>query len=236
VEGPLSDPDIPDGELTRYRGVVGDEEVGGGSHRVECVEEAGRPSYRQLISIALSDGVAYELETLFRRQRGVLVAESYRAETSYHGEPVALEEGRFRGVKILQWGGVIESYPRDITPLLGCALALRGLEFERGARRPLSLWLANTVYWEIETRVERIEQVEVPAGRRRAWRVRARPSFARIAGPLDRLVAMVLPPFVLHFDAEPPHVFLRFEFPTGPFPWNPRGLIEALELPAGRTP
>ncbi|MDQ1446852.1 MAG: hypothetical protein QOI20_3316, partial [Acidimicrobiaceae bacterium] len=44
------------------------------------------------------------------------------------------------------------------------------------------------------------------------------------------VVQLLLPPFVLHFEEGPPHRFLRFSFPTGPFPWNPRGLIEATEL------
>ena len=43
----------------------------------------------------------------------------------------------------------------------------------------------------------------------------------------------ILPPFRIHFDAEPPHRFLRFSFPTGPFPWNPRGLIEAATTSQG---
>jgi hypothetical protein len=70
----------------------------------------------------------------------------------------------------------------------------------------------------------------VPAGRFDSWRVRARPSFEQISGALDRVAAMVIPPFLLHFQAEASHRFLRFEFPTGPFPWNPRGVIEATEL------
>jgi hypothetical protein len=130
---------------------------------------------------------------------------------------------------VLQWGGTLEPYPRDVTPLLGCALALRGLDFERGARRSFSLWLANTVWWEVNLRVEKLEEMELPTGSARAWRVRARPHFGQIAGRLDRIVQLLLPPFTIHFEEQPPHRFLRFSFPTGPFPWNPRGLIEATE-------
>jgi hypothetical protein len=143
---------------------------------------------------------------------------------------VAREEGWFRDVSALGWGGEIERYPSDTAPLLGCALMLRGLEFERGSRRSFTLWLANTAYWEIDVRVEKRERVSVPAGSFDAWRVRVRPSFDAVSGALDRVVALLLPPFVLHFAAEPSHRFLRFEFPTGPFPWNPRAVIEALEL------
>ena len=225
MEGPFSDPGIPDGEETVYRGLIGGEEVGGGTNLIARVDGG----YRQTLSMAIQGDASYAAEIEFRRNRGTLAADSYRLETRYRDEPVAVEEGRFRGVKVLQWGGDLESYPRDVAPLLGCALALRGLSFERGARRSFSLWLANTVWWEVNTRVEKLEEVALPVGSMRAWRVRVRPHFGQIAGRLDRLVQLLLPPFVLHFEEQPPHRFLRFSFPTGPFPWNPRGLIEVTE-------
>jgi hypothetical protein len=226
VEGAFSDPGIPDDEETVYRGVIDGSEVGTGTNRVLHVDDG----YRQELSMSVHGEATYAAAIEFRRERGTIAAESYRLETRYRDEPVAVEEGWFRGVKVLQWGGELEAYPRDVAPLLGCAIALRGLDFERGARRSFSLWLANTVWWEVNTRVEKLEEVSLPAGRMRAWRVRVRPHFGQIAGRLDRLVQLLLPPFVLHFEAEPPHRFLRFSFPTGPFPWNPRGLIEATEL------
>lgn len=226
MEGAFGDPGIPDGEVTAYRGVIGHDEVGTGTNRISH----GGGGYRQELSMTIRDDATYAATIGFRRERDTVAADAYRLETSYRGEPVAVEEGSFRGVKVLQWGGELEPYPRDVSPLLGCALALRGLEFERGARRSFSLWLANTVWWEIDVRVEKAEDVRIPAGEMRAWRVRVRPHFGHIAGRLDRIVQLILPPFVLHFEHDAPHRFLRFTFPTGPFPWNPRGLIEATEL------
>lgn len=230
VEGPFRDPEIPDGEESTFRGLIAGEENGTGRLRVERVERDGRPYYRQLLSMRILGEAEYEGELLFRRDSGHIISESYRLETLHKGERVAVEEGYFRGVKTLQWGGVLEPFPRDVAALLGCAVALRGLDFERDARRTFSLWLANTVHWEIESHMEQIEEVELPAGRFRAWRVRVRPDFTKIAGKLDALIALVLPPFTLHFEAAAPHRFLRFEFPTGPFRWNPHGVIEATEL------
>jgi hypothetical protein len=226
MEGAFSDPGIPDGEETAYRGLIRGEEVGGGTNRIAHMDGG----YRQTLSMSVQGQAVYAAAIEFRRNRGTIAAESYRLDTRYGDEPVAVEEGRFRGVKVLQWGGEIETYPRDVAPLLGCAVALRGLSFERGQRRSFSLWLANTVWWEVDTRVEKLEEVSLPVGSRRAWRVRVRPHFGHVAGRLDRIVQLLLPPFVAHFEQEPPHRFLRFSFPTGPFPWNPRGLIEATEL------
>jgi hypothetical protein len=226
MEGAFGDPGIPDGEETFYRGLIGKDEAGIGSNRVAHAEGG----YHQTLSMTIRGDAAYMATIDFRRSGATVAAESYKLETRYRDEPVAAEEGHFRGVKALGWGGTLEPYPRDLAPLLGCAVALRGLKFERGERRSFSLWLANTVWWEIETRVEKLEEISLPIGSMRAWRVRVWPHFGHIAGALDRLIQLLLPPFILHFEEQPPHRFLRFSFPTGPFPWNPRGRIEATEL------
>ena len=145
------------------------------------------------------------------------------------GAPVATERARFRGPKVVHWGGELESFPRDLTPLLGAALALRGLEFEQGARRSFSAWAVSSIYWQVDTRVEKEETVNVPAGALAAWRVRLRPSFEQVDKALDSLMDSLMPPLVAHFEKDPPHRFLRLRFPTGPFRGNPPGVIEATE-------
>jgi hypothetical protein len=224
-EGRFLDPGVQEGERTSYRGSVGGEQHSEGTAVIHAADDR----YALELSMRIGGELDYAMRFEALRKRGTLVADSYRLDTSHGDRPVAVEQGWFRDVAALGWGGAIERYPSDVAPLLGCALMLRGLEFERGARRSFSLWLANTVYWEIDTKVEKRERVSVPAGSFDAWRLRVRPSFERVSGALDRVIALVLPPFVLHFAAEPPHRFLRFAFPTGPFPWNPRGLVEATE-------
>jgi hypothetical protein len=228
MEGPFLDPGIPDGERTAYRGLVGGDEAGTGAVEVRRVDEDGREGYRQALIATVRDAVEYEAWVTFRRRNGTIFAEGYRLETRQRGEGrIAAEEGRFRQVRALQWGAEIESYPRDLVPALGGAVALRGLELERGARRSFSAWLANTVYWEVETHVEREERIALPVGRLAAWRVLLRPSLEQVDRTLDKLVAGLLPPIVVHLDAAAPHRLLRFEFPTGPYRWNPPGLVEA---------
>ena len=226
MEGLFRDPEIPDGETSSYRGSIRGAVAGAGTLRVEASPDA----YVQHIVMRARDELEYTLELRFARSRGHIHAEHYALRTMHHDAPVAVEEGWFRGVRALHWGGELISYPRDLSPLLGCAIALRGIEFARGEHRTFPVWLANTAFWDVDLRVERREHVDLPAGRFEAWRVRARPSFEQIGSALDRLVGALLPPFVLHFEAAPPHRFLRFEFPTGPFRWNPRGVIEATAL------
>jgi hypothetical protein len=207
-----------------YRGSIGDEAAGEGTLEIEPVNGG----LEQRITTVIADHARYTMRARFAVRGGALLCEDYSLETFSGEVRIAREEGVFRGVQTLQWGGELQPYPRSVTPLLACATALRGLDFARGEKRQFAVWLANTAYWPVDLHIEKREGVTVPAGGFDAWRIRVRPSFREVAGVLDRVVQAVLPPFVLHFEAEPPHRFLRFSFPTGPFPWNPRGRIEAL--------
>ena len=226
LDPPFSDPGIPDGERSVYRGTISGDEVGTGELRIEATDD----TYVARLGTRILDDANMDAEIRFTRTHGTLRAESYRAETRDGERKVSVEEGWFRDVRGLHWGAELQPYPSNVTPLLGCALALRGLEFAKGERHHLALWLANSVWWEVALHVDRRERIQVPAGPFDAWRVTAHPQFEGIGGALNRVVQAILPPFRLHFDEEPPHRFLRFSFPTGPFPWNPRGLIELTAL------
>jgi hypothetical protein len=230
MEGPFNDPGIADGERTVYSGLIGGEQAGTGEVVIGHDTDGGRDLYRQSVRATVGEA-ELRAEATFRRRSGQVHAEDYRMEARDGGaEPVATEETRFRGTKVLSFGGEVESYPRDVVPLLGAAVALRGLEFEPGAKRSFTAWIASSIVWQVDTKVEKREDVGVPAGKQSAWRVRLRPSFEQVDKALDGLMDMLMPPLVAHFAADPPHRLLRFEFPTGPFKWNPPGVIEATEL------
>jgi hypothetical protein len=231
MEGPFRDPGIPDGERTTYRGMVGGAEAGSGEMTIFQVQHDGHPAYRQETSIRAPGGVVYTGAVTLRRRGESVHAEDYRLETVQEPEGrISLEEARFRRVRPLTWDAETAPYPRDLVPLLAGPVLLRGLEWEAGARRTFSAWLANSVHWEAEAEVGRREDVPVPAGTFAAWPVRLRPVLEQVDRTLDKLVAGLMPALVMHFAAEPPHRFLRFAFPTGPFRTSPPGLIEATEL------
>lgn len=221
------DPGIPHGEETHYRASAGGLRTS--QDLIARVDHDGDDRYRHFVQVD-QDGLRIDIEQSFVRDRGSLLSESYQMETRYDGKLVSREEGYFQDTKHLQFGGDVSPFPRDVVPLIGGMIGLRGLDFRRGARRTVNLWLAFSVHWPIDVRVEKREIVRVPSGNLDSWRVKVRPSFAQISGVLDRLIGGLLPPFVLHFEAEAPHRMLRFEFPTGPLPWNPKGLIEATKL------
>lgn len=226
LDPPFSDPQIPNGERTVYRGQVSGQEAGTGELVVETADDA----YEVRLSSSILGDFNQRIEMRFARRRGLLRAESYRAESRDGDRMVSVEEGWFRDVRGLHWGGELQTYPSNVTPLLGCAVALRGLEFAKGERHHLALWLANSIWWEVALHVDRRERIDIAAGSFDAWRVTAHPQFEGLGEALNRVIHAILPPFRLHFDAAAPHRLLRFSFPTGPFPWNPRGMIEAAEL------
>lgn len=226
MDGAFADPGITALERAVYRGSIGDEVAGEGRLEIEPVDGG----LEQRIAMEVADHARYAMRSRFSVRGRDLLCEDYSLETFSGDVRIAREEGVFRDVKTLQWGGELESYPRSVTPLLACATALRGLDFSRGEKRQFAVWLANTAYWPVDLHIEKRERITIAAGAFDSWRIRVRPSFREIAGVLDRVVQAVLPPFVIHFEAEPPHRFLQFTFPTGPFPWNPRGRIEALSF------
>jgi hypothetical protein len=229
VDGAFRDPGIPDGERMTYALTMAGTQAMDVTTAVEHLDD-GEPRYRQTMSIASPAGPRYEMELDLLRARGELRPLRYRLETFFGEAPVAVEQAWFRDVQVLHFGGHIAPYPRSTMPLLGCAVGLRGIDFARGAGGSLALYLANTVYWELAYKVERAEPAKVPAGHIDAWRIRVRPSFEAINRQLDRVVGLVLPAFVAHFERAEPHRLLRFDFPTGPFPWNARATVEATAL------
>ena len=226
MDGAFGDPGITAAERATYRGLIGDDEIGGGTLFTEPI--AG--GVEQRIEMLVAGHARYVMRSRFAIRNGQLLCEDYALETFSGDTRIAREEGAFRDVQTLQWGGELKPYPRSTTPLLACATAIRGIDFEKGRKRSFAVWLANTLFWQVDLVVERRERVTVPAGEFDAWRVRVRPSFHELGRALDRIVATILPPFVIHMEGTSPHRFLRFSFPTGPFPWNPRGRIEALAL------
>jgi hypothetical protein len=229
VDGAFRDPEIPDGERMTYALTMAGTQAMDVTTAVEHLDD-GEPRYRQTMQIVSGAGPRYEMELDFLRTRGEIRPQRYRLETYFGDAPVAVEQAWFRDVQVLHFGGRIAPYPRSTMPLLGCSIGLRGIDFERGAHGSLALYLANTVYWELSYKVERTETADVPAGSIDAWRVRVRPSFEQINKQLDRVVGLVLPAFILHFERAAPHRLVRFDFPTGPFPWNPRATVEATGL------
>lgn len=218
------DPGIPDGEKSVY-----------------TVTIAERPPKLDLISVVAHDGDGYRsiveaglghgnfemtIEQRFQRSGDRLRAEHYRAETRSGATVVTREEANFLGTAHLRFGGGIAPFPANVMPLAGGLTLLRGLDFGEGAEECVDLWLAFSVHIPLGAKVEQRTVVEVPAGRIDSWQVRLRPRFSGLNMMLEKLIGGFLPPSVAHFDAASPHRLVRLSFPTGPMPWDPRGLLE----------
>ncbi|MFI9504399.1 hypothetical protein [Nocardia sp. NPDC052566] len=217
------DPFIPEAEKSLYAVSIGDDPT---RSEFSSVITAEGDRYRSILDGAMPGEFRITVEQTFDRTAGMLAAQTYSSK-SWHGDQlVSSEEGNFVDTAHLQFGGKVQPFPSRMTPLLGGMIVFRGLDFAKGVKTNVDLWLGFSVHWPIEIKVEKRTRIEVPAGKFDAWQVKVRPSFTHINGLLDKVIGGILPPFTLHFDAEGSHRMLRFHFPTGPMPWNPKGLVE----------
>lgn len=224
----FKDPTITDGERSNYAVTIGDDPTQ--NHISAVVTHEGDAAYRSTIEASMPSDFRMSVVQVFDRANDTIAARSYVSE-SWHGDTlVTREEGNFTDTVHLQFGGKVQAFPGQMTPLLGGITVFRGLDFAKGARKTVDVWLGFSIYWPVEIKVEKRMTVDVPAGKFDAWQVRMRPSFSHINGLLDQVIGGILPPFTLHFDADGSHKLLRFSFPTGPMPWNPKGLLQLLAV------
>jgi hypothetical protein len=224
VHSAFRDPGIPDGEKSVYIATIADR-----APKLDLVSVVAHDGdgYRSIVEAGLGNGnFAMTIEQRFLRSGDRLRAEHYRAETRSGATVVSREEANFLDTVHLQFGGGIAPFPADVMPLAGGLTLLRGLNFAEGAEECVDLWLAFSVHIPLGAKVEQRTVVEVPAGRIGCWQVRLRPRLSGLNMMLEKVLAGFLPPAVAHFDAAPPHRLVRLGFPTGPMPWDPRGLLE----------
>ncbi|MFF0490021.1 hypothetical protein ACWDSJ_11240 [Nocardia sp. NPDC003482] len=218
------DPGIPDGEKSVYTVTVAERPP-----KLDLISVVGHDGdgYRSIVEVSLGHGnFAMTVEQRFQRAGGLLRAENYRAETRSGTTVVSREEANFLGTAHLQFGGGLAPFPDNVMPLLGGLTLLRGLDFTEGAEELVDLWLAFSVSIPFAVKVEHTAEIDVPAGCRTGWQVRLRPRFTGLNMLMEKVIGGFLPPSVAHFEADPPHRLVRLSFPTGPMPWDPRGLLE----------
>ncbi|MEU4838294.1 hypothetical protein [Nocardia testacea] len=218
------DPGIPDGEKSVYTVSVAHQ-----PSTLELISAVGhdRDGYRSIVQLGSGNGhFTVTVEQRFQRAADRLLAAEYRAETRSGATVVSREEADFLGTTHLQFGAGIAPFPADLMPLAGGLTLLRGLDFAEGAEEHIALWLSFSVSIPISARTEQRTAVDVPAGRIDCWQVRLKPRLSGLNAMVEKMLSGFLPPAVAHMEVAPPHRMVRFSFPTGPMPWDARGLIE----------
>ncbi|PXX71339.1 hypothetical protein DFR70_101761 [Nocardia tenerifensis] len=217
------DPVIPDGEKSVYLVGVADEPP---AFEVTSVVTRAAHDYYSTVEVRAADGdPTITVEQRFSRVDGWLRAADYRAETRSRQTVVSREEAHFLDTTHLQFGSGVGPFPPNVMPFIGGLTLLRGLDFAEGTEIPLDLWLAFSVHWPVTARVQKQAVVDVPAGRAATWPVHLRPGFAHVNSLLDKMIGGFIPSSFAHFDVEPPHRLVRFDFPTEPGS-APRGVME----------
>ncbi|GAA5057438.1 hypothetical protein [Nocardia callitridis] len=218
------DPGIPDGEKSVYAVSIADQRP-----TLDLVSVIGhdRDGYRSIIEAGSGDGnFSITIEQRFERAGDRLLAASYRAETRSRATVVSREEANFLGTAHLQIGEGVAPFPTDLMPLAGGITLLRGLDLVAGAEANIAMWLAFSVHIPLDVKVEHRGVIEVPAGGIDCWQIRLRPRLSGLNNMLAKVLSGFLPPAVVHIEDAAPHRLVRFAFPTGPMPWDPRGQME----------
>lgn len=223
MASPFRDPGIADGERSHYRIRLTESAAG---HPITCVVDHDDDCYISSLEVGSDQAYSAKVEQRIRRSEGFIEAESYQAASYYRGRTVSREEGYFLDTQHIQFGGKLAPFPRGVMPLLGGLTLLRGLDFRRGAKSKHDLWLAFSISWPLEVKVDKRMTITVPVGSMDVWQVNLRPSFSHINTLLDKVVSGFLPPFTCHFEAAATHRLVQFTFPSGPLPWQPRAIIE----------
>jgi hypothetical protein len=223
---PLTDPELDGPETTTFAGYIDGDQVGSGTL---VLKNDSRTSLVQEIEGEAFDRLEGWVTTSFKRKGGELLAEKQTIQLQHKGELTFFEEKSFRDVQVPQLGGELSAYPRAMVPAGGLAVALRTLPWKEKARFLPPVWLTAIVHWPIDIRVEKREQITVPAGTFDAWRIRLRPSLVDVAQSLDELSSTLVPPVFAHVTVDSSRL-VRLSFPTGPAKADPPGLLEALEL------
>ncbi|MQY26004.1 hypothetical protein [Nocardia aurantia] len=216
------DPGIPDGEKSVYTVSIGDQPPALDVVSVTGHDARGYTSVVQLIAGEFTVTV----EQRFQRTADRLRATHYRAETRSGATLVSREEANFLGTPHLQIGTGIAPFPTDLMPLAAGLTLLRGLDLTEGAETNIALWLAFSVHIPVNAKVERDTVIETPLGPIDCRQVRLRPRLSGLHTMLEKMLTGFLPPVVVHLEATPPHRMIRCAFPTGPMPWDPRGVLE----------
>ncbi|WP_019925208.1 hypothetical protein [Nocardia sp. BMG111209] len=216
------DPGIPDGEKSVYTVGFGDRPPA-----LDLVGITGhdRDGYLSVVQLSAGD-FTVTVEQQFRRTGDHLQAAGYRAETRSGTTVVSREEANFLGTAHLQIGAGIAPFPAGLMPLAAGLTLLRGLDLTEGAETDIALWLAFSVHIPVSAKVERRTVLDVPLGPIDCWQVRLRPRLSGLNAMVEKMLSGFLPPAVVHIEAAAPHRLVRCGFPTGPMPWDPRGVLE----------
>lgn len=225
METPLTDPQLPQPETTRFRGFVDGEDVGEGTL---AFRSEGRNFVQEIAGEAFGR-LTGSVSSVFRVRGEELIAESQEIELLHKGRPVFTERKQFRDVQVPQLGGMVGAYPRTMVPGPALALALRVLPWKPKAQFSPPVWLTAIAHWPLDMRVEKKEKIKVEAGSFECWRIRMRPSLVDVAQSLDELSANVIPPVCAYVDIDTNRL-IKVDFPTGPGRQDPRGSVDAIEL------
>lgn len=106
--------------------------------------------------------------------------------------------------------------PNNLTHPYTFPLALRGMTFTIGREETFYIWFNPTTVFAAVLKVKGEEEITVPAGKFKCYRIEIGPDLVDFVGPV---VGRALKPFIASYiawlDTKPPHRIVRYQGPFG---------------------
>lgn len=192
-------------------------------HRVD--EPVGGELTTRTVAMVKGEDTTIVFDQRFVQVGTELRASDYLASTYNGDRMVTREEAHFSDARHLAFGGKVLPFPSGMVPIVAAMTMFRGMDLTPRRKRA-GLWLGFSLHWPVDVRVERRTVRKVGPHHVEVIPLKVRPSFARINGVLDAVVAGLLPDIEILLEAAPTHRLVSMSFPTGPFPWDVRGYLE----------
>jgi hypothetical protein len=204
------------------------------SQRYMCAEAATKAVYHTRFvgtgperhvesSIAATSSNGYKAQILLKFNPGSKLV------LSYYEKSVFLPGGRKIRTEAYDLTESIPSLPKDMTHPYTLPLAVRGMDFAPSINRKFYIWFNPTMVFAMHITVKGEEDVTVPAGQFKCYRLEAVPDLTDFAGAiLGRLLKPVIASYIIWLEKNPPHKMVKYQGPFGMV--NISGPTETYEL------
>ena len=134
----------------------------------------------------------------------------------YYEKTVFTPSGKKIRTEAYDYTESIPAFPAEMAHPLMLPLAFRGMDFKPGKSREFYLWLNPMLIMTMKVAVKGEEDVPVPAGTIRCYRLEMEPDMRDLGG---EIIARVLKPFapkyIFWLDKKAPHSMVKYQGPFG---------------------
>jgi len=139
-----------------------------------------------------------------------------KMNVSYYEKTVLLPSGKKIRTEAYDLSESIPAFPNEIAHPLILPIFFRGLDFVSGKSRDFYLWLNPMLIMAMKVVVKGEEDVTVPAGTIRCYRLEMEPDMVDFGGDvIGRVLKPFVPKYTFWLDKKAPHSLVKYRGPFG---------------------